>query len=419
MIFLANNPKKKIYKLSLNFYIGEAVNIKKTFSVFTALIVAFLLLASISFAQEKNPVKLYLFYGAECPHCAREKPFLGMLEGKYPELEVVQYEVWHNSENADLFVKLSGKCNVEVSGVPTVFIGEDVITGYDNEAGKGLEIESKVVNCINNGCIDTMTKLLGDGNCTQPVQNTTITVPILGKVDASAISLPMLTAILGLADGFNACAMFVLLILVSILLRTQSRKRMALVAGIFLFMSGLVYFLFMTVWLKAFSFLGNIGVVFLIVGVIALLVGLINIKDFFLFGKGPSLKISDKAKKGIFEKMRDIANAEKLYFMIASVIVLAVSVNFVEFLCTFGFPMVFTSVLASSGIPEFMKYFYIFLYQVFYMLDDAIIVIIAIATLSSKKLTEDYGRILKLVAGILMLALGLILLINPRLLMLG
>ncbi len=119
------------------------------------------------------------------------------------------------------------------------------------------------------------------------------------------------------------------------------------------------------------------------------------------------------------EKVRKIINAEKLYIMIAAVLVLAVSVNFVEFLCTFGFPMVFTSILANSPIPIIMKYFYLILYQVFYMLDDMIIVIIAVMTLSSKKLTERYGKLLKLIAGLLMLILGLILLIKPELLTLG
>ncbi len=224
---------------------------------------------------------------------------------------------------------------------------------------------------------------------------------------------------LGLVDGFNACAMFVLLVLIGILLRTKSRRKMAIISGIFIFTSGLVYFLFMSVWLNALSLLGNIGFVFTIAGLIAVIVGLINVKDFFFFKKGPSLSIPESAKKGIFEKMRRIINAESFYIMIGAVIILAVSVNFVEFLCTFGLPMVFTSILANSEISTFMKYFYLVLYQVFYMFDDMIVVVIAVVTLSSKRMTEDYGRVLKLVAGTLMLVLGLILLFKPEWLMFG
>jgi uncharacterized membrane protein HdeD (DUF308 family) len=160
-------------------------------------------------------------------------------------------------------------------------------------------------------------------------------------------------------------------------------------------------------------------IAYTIVGLIAIIIGAINVKDYFFFGKGVSLKIPEKAKPGIFKKMRDVANASSIPIMIVTVIALAVSVNFVEFICTFGFPMVFTNVLAHSPVPQLMKYFYLFRSQVFYMLDDTIIVIIAIATLSSKKVTQDYGKFLKLISGILMLVLGLILILRPQLLMIA
>lgn len=388
----------------------------KKFIVITTIIL--FLFISFVFAENNN-VNLYFFYGKECPHCAKEKPFLDKLEERYPQLIVKRYEVWHNKENAELFIKLSKACGVQVSGVPTTFIGEDVIIGFDNEEGKGREIEEKILECMNEGCIDTLTKLETGGSCPAPKNESMVNIPFFGRLDAAKVSLPLLTMVLGLADGFNACAMFVLLILISILLRTKSRKRMALIAGIFILTSGLIYFLFMTVWLNAFFLLGKIGIIFTFVGLIAIIVGLINIKDFFFFGKGFSFKIPEKAKPSVFEKIRKIVNAESLYIMLAAVILLAISVNFVEFLCTFGFPMVFTGILANSPIPVFLKYFYLVLYQIFYMLDDTIIVVIAVITLSSKKLTERYGKLLKLIAGVLMLILGLILLIKPELLTLG
>ncbi len=368
-------------------------------------------------AEEKTTV--YLFHGEECPHCAKERSFLDKLEKKYPSLEVKLYEVWHNKENADLFVRLSKGYGIEVGGVPATFIGEEIIIGFDSEEGKGRLIEEKIVKCIEDGCIDPITKLDSNGAGLVTEGQNIVDLPFFGKIDATTISLPLLTMALGLVDGFNACAMFVLLVLIGILLRTKSRRKMAIISGIFIFTSGLVYFLFMSVWLNALSLLGNIGFVFTIAGLIAVIVGLINVKDFFFFKKGPSLSIPESAKKGIFEKMRRIINAESFYIMIGAVIILAVSVNFVEFLCTFGLPMVFTSILANSEISTFMKYFYLVLYQVFYMFDDMIVVVIAVVTLSSKRMTEDYGRVLKLVAGTLMLVLGLILLFKPEWLMFG
>ncbi len=381
--------------------------------------VIFLLLISVVVAQEYHPFKVYFFYGDGCPHCAKEEPFLESLEAKYPTLEVEKYEVWYNQDNADLMINLSKACSVDLGGVPATFIGDDVVIGFDSEDRRGKLIEEKIVACLESGdCIDPMDKLDSE-YCEKPKQEeeSIVNIPGLGEIDVTTISLPVLAVILGLADGFNACAMFVLLILLSLLLRTKSRKRMALVAGIFVFVSGFVYFLFMSVWLNAFILLGKIMLVYEIVGVIALIVGVINLKEVFFFKKGPSLTISDKRKPAIFKKMRNVVNATSLPMMILGVIVLAVSVNFVEFICTFGFPMVFTNVLAAANISNLAKHLYLVLYQVFYMFDDTVVVAIVIITLSRKKVTQHYGKILKLISGILMLILGVILLIRPQLLM--
>jgi len=379
----------------------------------------FLLLALLS-PLASAATNAYFFWGDGCPHCEKEKPFLSYLEDRYPDLKVHSYEVWYNSTNAEFFMNLSKACGVDVGGVPTLFIGDEVVTGFSSAETTGKVIEGYVKECVENGCIDPADKL-EEESCTVPTRDEEcmLEVPLFGQINTCEISIPVLAVILGIADGFNACAMFVLLILLSILLRTNSRKRMALVAGIFILTSGLIYFLFMTVWLNAFIMLGKISIIYIVVGVIALAVGTINIKDFFFFGKGVSLKIPEKAKPKIFKRIRDIVNAASLPAMIATVLLLAISVNFVEFLCTFGFPMVFTKVLAGSSIPVFMKYLWLAVYQLFYMLDDTIVVVIVIATLSSKRVTQDYGKALKLISGILMLILGLVLLLRPQLLMIG
>ncbi len=408
---------------------------KKFFALLFIVSVFLFISLPIASAQEQNKVTVYLFYGAGCPHCAREKVFLQGLQQKYPTLEVREHEVWYDAKNKALYQKFADAYETyNGDQVPRTFISDKVFIGFDERDANSLylpeykafhgyrnQIENEIERCIENVCptpkdvLEGRVKAAhGDGD-----GEVIISVPFFGEINASTTPLPILTAMLGLIDGFNACAMFVLLVLLGILVRTRSRKRLALIASIFVFVSGLMYFLFMTVWLNLFHLIGSVAVAFTVIGVIALIVGIIDVKDFFFFGKGPTLSIPEKAKPKIFERMREIIQAESLPLMLGAAIVLAISVNFIEFLCTFGIPMVYTKVLAEQNIPVILKYFYMALYQVFYMLDDSIMVIIAVVTLSSKRMTETYGRWLKLIAGAIMIGLGLILIFNPQLLVFG
>ncbi|MCX6798499.1 MAG: hypothetical protein NTW59_00155 [Candidatus Diapherotrites archaeon] len=404
------------------------------------LLAAFLLLLLQSCAAQtiseqpvaSKSVTLYLFWGNGCPHCAKEEAFLGQMKVKYPTLEVKDLEMWYHPENQAVYDRFSTAFGTSASGVPMTFVGNMAFNGFAEEEGSLVfladqnvfigyrnQIEARIAKCATAGCPSADDVLSGTAEPAIGNSGETIELPFLGKIDPKTVSLPLLTVVIGLIDGFNACAMFVLLVLLGILIRIGSRKRMALVAGAFVFFSGLVYFLFMTVWLNLFEFIGSVGTVFTIVGIIAVVVGAINIKDFFFFKKGPSLSIPEKAKPKLFDRMRALVQHESLHIMLAAAIVLAITVNFVEFLCTFGLPMVYTKILAEQEIPALMKYAYLALYQVFYMLDDTIMVTIAVITLSSKKMTERYGRLLKLICGAIMLVLGLVLLFNPGILVFG
>ncbi len=259
-----------------------------------------------------------------------------------------------------------------------------------------------------------------DGGPPIPVpaqEKDTIEVPVLGELSRSRLGMPAFTFLIGLVDGFNPCAMWVLLFLLSLLVNLKSRAKIVAVAGTFVLISGLAYFAFMAAWLNVFLLIGYLRPVQLLLGIFATLVGLIHIKDFFAFKKGISLSIPEWAKPGLYARMRRVVNAENLTGAIIGASILAVLVNIIELLCTAGLPALYTEILTMQNYPPWKTYAYLALYNVAYMLDDTIMVTIVVITLGKHKLQEDQGRYLKLFSGVVILILGLILIIKPSLLL--
>ena len=248
----------------------------------------------------------------------------------------------------------------------------------------------------------------------QAIDDETVDLPIFGSVNASKIGMPAFTIAIGLVDGFNPCAMWVLLFLLSLLVNLKSRRKMFAIAGIFVLVSGLAYFAFMAAWLNVFMFLGYLRGVQVTLGVLAIVVGSVHIKDFFAFKKGFSLSIPESAKRGIYARTRRIITAETLWAAIAGATVLAVLVNIVELLCTAGLPALYTNVLSMQRFPAWKNYAYLGLYNLAYMFDDSVMVIIAVATLGRRKLQEKEGRWLKFVSGVFIFTLGVLMIFKPE-----
>ena len=392
--------------------------VKKTVqeSIFLFLVsITVVLFAASVHAEEK--ITLYFFYGKGCPHCTKEEIFLKRLKTKYPQLVVKSYEVRYNKENAKLFSDIAEAYGKRPEGVPTTFIGGfRPVVGYSNDEITGKVLEDRVKSCIMFDCIDPIEKI------SQPVQEPVVTeedkvvvLPLLGKIDTNNTALPALTVMLGGMDGFNPCAFFVLFTLLGILVHAQSRRRMLLIGGTFVFFSGFIYFIFMAAWLNLFLHIGEIKIITVVAGITALFIAFINIKDFFFFKKGVSLAIPEKAKPKLFERMRNLLKTTSLVSILIGTIVLAIAANAYELLCTVGFPMVFTRILTLHNLPKSSYYLYLFFYNLVYVIPLACIVVVFTITLGSRKLTEWQGQVLKLISGLMMLGLGLVLLINPAL----
>jgi hypothetical protein len=208
--------------------------------------------------------------------------------------------------------------------------------------------------------------------------------------------------------------MWVLLFLLTLLVNLRDRLKMALIAGTFVAVSGLVYFVFMAAWLNMFLLIGLSRPVQIGLGAIALLVGAVNVKDFFALHHGISLSIPESAKPGLYARIRRILQADNLAGALAGIVILAGLVNLVELLCTAGFPALYTQILTLQQMPAWEYYGYLGLYNLAYIFDDSLMVAIAVVTLSRKKLQERAGRWLKLTSGLVMVGLAAVLLLRPN-----
>jgi uncharacterized membrane protein HdeD (DUF308 family) len=247
----------------------------------------------------------------------------------------------------------------------------------------------------------------------QPTEAPDVDLPLFGNLSVSRVGLPAFTLAMGLVDGFNPCAMWVLLFLLSLLVNVKKRWKILSIAGTFIVVSGLAYYAFMAAWLNVFLLIGYLRPIQIVLGLFAIVVGGIHIKDYFAFHRGITLSIPESAKPGIYARTRKVITADNILGAIAGVVVLAVLVNIVELLCTAGLPALYTQILTMHDLSPWQYYGYLGLYIAAYMFDDTLMVATVVITLSKCKLQEQQGRWLKLVSGAVISILGLVMIINP------
>ncbi len=244
----------------------------------------------------------------------------------------------------------------------------------------------------------------------------TLNLPFIGEFETASVSLPILTILFGALDGFNPCAMWVLLFLISLLLNMKDRKRMWILGSAFIVTSAFVYFLFMVAWLNLLIFLGFLKWVRIVIGLVALASAFYNLKKWYENRPGCPAAKNEKRRK-IFEKIRNIVGRKQFLLALGGIILLAFAVNLVEVLCSAGLPVVYTQILTLNNIPSGQYYLYLLLYILVFLLDDLIIFIVAMVTLRAVGLTSKYTRASALIGGVLMLLIGLLMIFKPAWLM--
>lgn len=374
-------------------------------------------------AEEKQ-LDLYLFYGDGCPHCKALEEYLDDYLKDKDNIKLHEYEIWYSEENQNLFKKVQNAMDIKANGIPYLVIGEDVVQGfmenyteekingyikyyqnkdYNDKAGVALGLKEET---LNNSAI-------------KKDKDTKYEVPILGKIDAKKVSLPLLAVVIGAVDGFNPCAMWILLFLISMLLGMHDRKKMIILGLAFIFTSGLVYLLFMLSFLNIATFINNISILRLIISILALLFGLININSYFKsLKKDTGCEVVDQTKrKKIVTRIKNIVNNNKFILSLIGIILLAASVNLIELLCSLGLPIIFTEILSLNNLNKIEKGTYILIYILFFLIDDIIIFLIAVFSSKVTAISNKYTKYSHLIGGLIMIIIGILMLVKPEWLM--
>ncbi len=394
-----------------------------------ALAVIFVLLSTLFIIKpayaDSDKVSLHLFWYEGCPHCAKEKIFLQKLEKKYPYLKVYKYEPEKDVIADQIFTKVLEELGLYSESYPLTVIGSQYLVGYGSDEIEGKAIEQTILEVKESGSEDLVQKIVNDQKAQKKkeelrsIKIDAISVPFIGKVDVKTLSLPVLTIVIAALDGFNPCAMWTLLFLISLLLGMKDRKKMWILGTAFIFTSAFVYFLFLAAWLNVFISLKSVTQIQTFIGLFAMGAGVYYLREYYVNKDGVCKVTGNKKRQKVFEKIRHIAKNKHLAIALIGIIILAFAVNLVELMCSAGLPAIYTHVLSMSNLPMWQYYLYLIMYILIFMLDDLLIFFTAMITLQTVGMEGKYARFSHLIGGILMLIVGILLLFKPGLLMFG
>lgn len=394
---------------------------KKIKYIFLFILSFLFILPSIN-AEEKKQVNVYLFHSNTCSHCKAEIEFLDEIQKEYENLKINLYEINDVKENKELMINIKEKLNIDSPMVPFTVIGDYYYIGYNDGVKDGIK------NLIEKYTSEEQYDVIKDIIDGKDVSNFKIKngevnkiSTVFGEIDPAKVSLPILSVIMGAIDGFNPCAMWVLIFLITMLFNMENKKRMWALGITFLVTSALIYLVFMFVWLGvATKLLTTISWLKLLIGLIALIGAFINLKGFIksIVKKDAGCEVVDNSKrKKIISKIKKYTSEKSFILAMLGVMLLAISVNAIELACSAGLPVLFTNVLALNDINFIEKCIYIFIYIFFFLIDDIIVFFVAMFTLNIKALSTKYTKYSHLIGGIIMLIIGILMIFKPEWLM--
>lgn len=394
---------------------------KKIKYIFLFILSFLFILPSIN-AEEKKQVNVYLFHSNTCSHCKAEIEFLDEIQKEYENLKINLYEINDVKENKELMINIKEKLNIDSPMVPFTVIGDYYYIGYNDGVKDGIK------NLIEKYTSEEQYDIIKDIIDGKDVSNFKIKngeinkiSTVFGEIDPAKVSLPILSVIMGAIDGFNPCAMWVLIFLITMLFNMENKKRMWALGITFLVTSALIYLVFMFVWLGvATKLLTTISWLKLLIGLIALIGAFINLKGFIksIVKKDAGCEVVDNSKrKKIISKIKKYTSEKSFILAMLGAMLLAISVNAIELACSAGLPVLFTNVLALNDVNFIEKCIYIFIYIFFFLIDDIIVFFVAMFTLNIKALSTKYTKYSHLIGGIIMLIIGILMIFKPEWLM--
>ncbi len=319
-------------------------------------------------SDEESKIEYHYFYMDGCPVCTDQEKFHQTLFEDHPELDVYKHNIY-DEESMQKLDDLAEEYNVTIEriAVPMTFVGGEFFQGFDSTIQRGIENVVK-------GKVD-------EGDRDERMVN----LPFIGETDISKFSLPLLATVLGTADGFNVCSIGALLLILGIVLKLDSRKKILFYGGLFILTTVSVYGIIVFAWYGLINaIIGYLGLLELFIGLVALTAGIYFFKEFLQFYKyGPTCettgnKYVSKVRRKVTQVLK---NPKSGLFATAGIIILfALVMVIVELPCSIGLPLVFTGVLADAGVTTMASGAYILMYLFFYMFIELVIFLGAVLT---------------------------------------
>lgn len=368
--------------------------------------------------EEKRPNEglvsqdaVHFFYHPTCPHCRAQKQFNLYLQQKYSELSIIAHDT-SRPEEASRMLAMARERGVapERLAVPITFVGPYVLIGFDRPENSGVTIEKAIAAHI------YKTPEVFTESDEQWLAKDTVELGWFGVIRTSDYSLPVLTVLFGLIDGFNPCAMWVLVYMLSLVASLNERKKVWILVGSFLIASAILYFLLMTAWLNVFLFFGYLRPLTIVIGCFAMGAGGLSVREYIREKGEVTCQVGDPAsRKKTMSRIERVMAAPLSLTTLSAVIILAFVINSIEFACSAALPAIYTHILSLHHLATLRYYGYILLYDFFFMLDDLIIFTLAVLALESR-VGQRYAGHCKVVGGVLLLVLGVIMVFWPELL---
>lgn len=383
----------------------------------------FLFIPIFVFADSKNDLNLYLFYGRECPHCEELLNYLEPYIKDKENIKLYKYEVWHDKDNLEKLEEVHKIMNDSNSGVPYLVIGNTGISGFaekltPDKISSSIEYYSHVKFVdrvgIYLGVVDENT--ISSENNKKDLDNN-MNIPIFGRKDVRKFPILISAIVIGLVDGLNPCAMWILIFLISMLLGVENRKRKWALGIAFLLSSGIVYFLFLISWLNLATLLNDVIYIRTAIATVAMIFGFSSILKFVNQKEDGCEVVDSKNRKKIILSIKKIIKEKSFVIAILGIIVLAAAVNVIELLCSLGLPVMFSEILAINNVNLTSKILYSIVYVLFFLLDDIVIFIIAMKTMEIKAISNKYGKYSHLIGGIIMVIISALMIFKPEWLM--
>lgn len=378
-------------------------------------------------AADESQVTAHVFWAPGCPHCSRAKEALREIRREVPPLQIDEIELGASPETDLLFEKMLVLLEVREPAVPFVVIGSDWVIGFAGGGQTDALYRRMIELCRVQGCIDLTTEVrrlsaLATGRPGSASEAPaapgralpeTVTVPWIGTITLSGLSLPALTVVLAGIDGFNPCAMWVLVFLIGLLLGAADSRRMWLLGGAFLLTTGIMYFAVMTAWLNVVLWIGAVTWLRIGIGALAVGAGLYYLREYWTNPGGLCRVTAPGGRRRLTDALRAAVERPSLPLAALAVAALAVIVNLIELVCSAGVPAIYTQLLAMHDLSPPARYGFILLYLTVFLIDDAAIFVTAMLTLRAAAAAGRYARVSHAVGGGVLLALGAVMILRP------